>query len=80
MTADEKKEFKELVKGGSLEALKSNDGQKAIVNAMNSRSAKDVFLDVFVDAFHDVVIPVIENLHADHEKRIQELEAKRKIH
>jgi DNA-binding protein YbaB len=57
MTSDEKKEFKQLIKEGTLEAFKSEEG-------------KEVFLDYFAEAFHEVVAPVLE----DHDKRISRVE------
>ncbi len=56
MTKDEEQKFKKLVKEGTLEALKSENGQEAIktgtIEAMKSDEGKDVILDVFVEAFH----------------------------
>src|SRR3989344_1991087 len=90
MTKEEKNEFRQLIKEGSLEALQSSEGQLAVINALGSRDGqlavvaalrskegqeaiktgafeafkspegKDIFIDYFVEAFHDVVVPVFE--------------------
>lgn len=73
MTKDEQQVLKKLVKEGAIDALKSSEGQGAIVNALKSdegkdaiakalstEKAKDVILDVFIEAFHEVVVPVFE--------------------
>lgn len=70
MTNADKKEFKVLIKEGTIEALKSSEGQDAIAEALITEKAKDVILDVFVEAFHEVVVPAFENQN----KRIQRLE------
>lgn len=76
-------QLKDLIKEASVEALNSDGGQKAVVNALNSqggqkamlrvlksKEAKDIFIDNFVEAFHEVVVPILE----DHDKRIKNLE------
>lgn len=70
MTNADKKEFKVLIKEGTIEALKSSEGQDAIAGALITEKAKDVILDVFVEAFHEVVVPAFENQN----KKIQRLE------
>lgn len=80
MTKKQQEEFLNLIEKGTLRALNSDEGKKAILKVLGSKESKDIFLEVFVEAFHDVVVPTIENLHENHEKRIQKLEIERKIH
>lgn len=73
-------ESRQVIKEGTLEALNSDQGKHVIkesaLDALRSDEGKNIVLDVFVEAFHDVVVPVIEKLHEDHEKRIIILEEK----
>ncbi len=89
MTNGEQQEFKKLIKDGTVEALRSEDGQKAIISAIHSQegqeaiqrgavsalkseNGKDAMLDVFVEAFHEVVVPAFE----DRDEKIKNLESK----
>lgn len=51
-------------------ALNSDGGQGAFLKVLKSKEAKEIFVDNFAEAFHEVVVPVLEN----HEKRIDKLE------
>ncbi len=80
MNITDKQELKDLIKEGTIDALQSDQGRRVIkegtIEALRSDEGKEAMLDVFVDAFHDVVVPVIEHLHSDHERRIQKIEDK----
>ncbi|EKE03315.1 MAG: hypothetical protein ACD_20C00217G0002 [uncultured bacterium] len=65
-------EGRQVIKEGALEALRSEDGKNAIVEALKTPEAKDIFMDYFVEGFHDVVVPVIEK----YDERITRLEQK----
>lgn len=73
-------DFKRLIKEGTLEVLQSKEGKGAVqegtIAALQSEVGKDAITDIFVDTFHDVVVPVIERLHEEHEKRILVVEQK----
>lgn len=70
MTRDERDDLK----GVLIEALNSKEGQEAIKNgalkALKSEEGKEVFSELFVDNFKEVVVPAFEN----HEDRIIALE------
>lgn len=102
MTTKDQQEFKKLIKEGTVEALRSIDGQSAIVdalrsprgqdaivNAMDSKNGqesikqgtlsalksnegKEILIDNFVEGFHEVVVPSLD----DHGVRIKRLERK----
>jgi len=76
MTSDDRREFKELIKEGTLEVLTSSEGRKAIkegsLDALRSEEGKDLLLENFVEAFHDVVVPVFEQ----QVKRFEKIEEK----
>ena len=59
-----------------VNALASEQGQQAVkhgsLKALKSDEAKEILLDNFVDAFHEVVVPVFE----EHDKKIKELQDK----
>lgn len=61
MTDTDKRELKTLVKESTVEALRSSEGQDAIAGALTTEKAKDAILGVFVEAFHEVVVPVFED-------------------
>jgi len=93
---------KDLIKEGTIDALKSEAGTNAIVSALSSSSGQDtianalgsksgqnaikkaslkafkseegkeIFGDYFRDAFHEVVVPILE----DHDNRLKDLENK----
>jgi uncharacterized membrane-anchored protein YjiN (DUF445 family) len=65
MTDLDKQEFKSLIKEGTLSALKSDEGQDAIASALKSEPAKEAILDIFVAAFHEVVVPLFEDIKKD---------------
>ncbi len=54
------------------EALRTDKAKDAIAEALTTEKAKDAILDVFVEAFHEVVVPVFE----DQNKKIERLERK----
>lgn len=60
MTTQEKQELKVLIQEGTLNALESKQGQSAIIGALQSSEGKKVMLEVFSEAFHDVVVPIFE--------------------
>lgn len=70
MTKQDQQDLKNLVKEGTLDALQSPQGRNAISEALTTEKARDAVLDVFVEAFHEVVVPVFE----DQNKRIKRLE------
>ncbi len=66
MTIQDKNEFKQLVKEGTIEALKSEEGKSAV-------------MDIFVEGIHEVLAPVFEDImvnQKDNERRIGKLEEK----
>ncbi len=70
MTKDERVDLKKVL----IEALNSEEGQEAIekgaLRALKSEEGKQVFSDLFIDNFKEVVIPAFVN----HEDRIINLE------
>lgn len=73
MNKKQQEEFIELVKRGTLEALKSNEGKQAVVSILKTNEAKEVFIDNFVESFHEVIVPVLEQ----QDKRIKKLEERK---
>ncbi len=90
MTNDDKNEFKVLIKEGTIEALKSSEGQDAIVSALNSEKGQEVLVKSFVKGYHAMVEPILEDISDDveaikielkyvkdrHESKISRLERK----
>lgn len=103
MTKRDQQELKILVKEGALEALHSKEGQDAIAEALKTpksqdaiaeailtKTGKEAFAENFAEAFHDVVVPALEDISDDiktlksdvkylkdnHEVRISRLERK----
>lgn len=72
MTTQEKQELKVLIKEGTLNALESNQGQSAIIGALQSSEGKKVMLEVFSEAFHDVVVPIF--IFEEQKTKIERLE------
>ncbi len=69
MTIQDKNEFKQIVKEGTIQALKSEEGKEAV-------------MDIFVEGIHEVLAPVFEDIivnQKDNEKRIGRLEEKIKV-
>lgn len=69
MTKNEQDEFLKLIKQGSLEAIKSKEGQdairKAALEALKSKEADEILFDYFLRAFREVVLPGLDNLQED---------------
>jgi hypothetical protein len=77
-----KRELKQLVREGTIDALESSAGQLAIVKALRTTDAQEIFAEQFAEAFHEVVVPVFEERDeklGDHETRILDLEQQTRI-
>lgn len=72
MTKTDKKELKDLVKEGTIEALRSSEGQDAIAEALKTEKVKDALLDSFVEGFNEIVLPAFEDQH----KKINNLKSR----
>lgn len=87
-------EGRKTIKDGTLEAFKSEEGREVIkeesVRALKSEEGRDILTESFADGFHEVIVPVLEDMSKDikdlksdirymrdnHEDRIEKLERK----
>lgn len=87
MTKQEEKDFKRLIKEGTLEALNSTDGQEAVVSAMRSTGGKNAIKegtlealrseegqDILTDNFVNGFNEVVLPALEDHHNRIKKVE------
>ena len=87
MTKKEQQELKKLVKEGTVEALGSEGGQKAIIDAMHSQEGQEAIQrgtvsalksengkDVILDVFVEAFHEVVVPAFEDQNKRIRRLE------
>lgn len=65
MNKKQQEEFISLIEQGTLRALESEKGKKAILNVLASPEARDILVDFFVDSFHDVLDDTMDHITKD---------------